>query len=80
MADERTVLTVSRLWHHPHIHTTISRRGIAMEMPMEDFLEALMREMGTVALTFTESGLRAQMQSASQRVVDGIKEESAKAV
>lgn len=66
-------LTITRLWHHPEIHIRVSPEGIALELPMEDFLEALSRELGWTA--FVTKG---QLAAATEKVVDGIKAESAK--
>lgn len=70
-----TRLTITRLWHHPEIHIRVSPEGIQLELPIEDFLEALSHELGWTALV-----TRKQLTAATEKVIDGIKAESAKVV
>ena len=68
-------VTITRLWHRPEIHIRVSMEGIQLELPMEDFLEALSRELGWTALV-----TRKQLAAATEKVCEGIKVESAKVV
>ena len=70
-----TKVTVSRLWERPEIHTRVSLQGIQLELPLEDFLEALSQELSW--LTWVT---RAQLAEAAEKVVEGVKQESAKVV
>ena len=66
-------VTITRLWHRPEIHIRVSMEGIQLELPMEDFLEALSRELGWAALV-----TKRQLADATERVCEGIKKESGK--
>ena len=68
-------VTITRLWHRPEIHTRVSLQGIQLELPLEDFLEALSQELSW--LTWVT---RAQLAAAAEKVVEGVKQESAKVV
>ena len=68
-------VTITRLWHRPEIHIRVSPEGIQLELPMTDFLEALSHELGWTALV-----TKKQLAAAMEKVVQGIKDESAKVV
>jgi hypothetical protein len=76
----KTVLTISRKWHNPQIHTTISQDGISLSIDIEDFEKALLNELGSVATVITRKQLKNRMQAAIKSVLEGIKEESAKVI
>ena len=70
-----TKVTVSRLWERPEIHTRVSIQGIQLDMRLDDFLKAMNQELGWTALV-----TKGQLLSAAERVIDGVKLESAKVV
>lgn len=76
----KTVLTISRKWHSPQIETTITQDSISLAIDIDDFLEAVSQEIGTVTWVFTEKSFRAKFDDAVSKVLAGIKEESAKVV
>ena len=76
----KTVVTVSRKWNNPRITTTISSTGISLEMDMDDFKEALKRELGSIAMVFTKGQLSQRIDDAVRSIIEGIKEESIKVV
>lgn len=78
--QKRDVITVSRRWHEPQIRTTIDFDGISIQMPLEDFVEALKQEVGSVTWTFKKDSFNRQLDAAVERVVKGMKEETAKVV
>lgn len=73
-------VSVSRLWHNPTIHTSITKDGINLVMDLEDFKKAFITEMGSVALVFTKDQFEDKVNKAFVAVVQGIKDESAKHV
>jgi len=77
---QRVVITVSRKWNNPRIETTINDEGISLSMSLEDFAEALLAEIGSVAFTVTKGQFKDKVRAAIERVITGIKEESAKVV
>ncbi len=67
------VLTISRLWHEPQIKTVVTEEGIFIGMLMPDVLKALHQELhDTVTLDTLETAMK--------RVLQGMKEETAKVV
>ena len=68
-------VTITRLWHRPEIHTRVSIQGIQLDMRLDDFLKAMNQELGWTALV-----TNGQLLSAAERVIDGVKLESAKVV
>ena len=51
-------VTITKLWHNPEIATTVDNTGIQLSIPLDDFITALTREIGSVALTLTQKSLR----------------------
>ena len=76
----KTVVTVSRLWNNPHITTTVTNAEISLAMSGDDFIEAMLAELGSPAFVMTQKQLREKFEAAFQKVISGIKEESAKVV
>lgn len=76
----KTVVTVSRKWNMPQITTVISGEGISLETDLDDFCEALVQELGPVTWVFTDKKFRIKFDAAVERVLQGIKDESQKAV
>lgn len=75
---EKNVVTVSRNWHNPRITTTVSREGIEIGMGLNDFVTAVKREIGSVAMVFTQAEFDKRFEAAVDRVVAGMKAETAK--
>ncbi len=77
---DKTVITISRLWHNPEIRTVLSKQGISLEMDIEDFKTALLKEIGSVMTVFRRSTFEAIVDKAFENIIEGIKEESIKVV
>ena len=60
--EGKRFVTISRKWHNPQIAITVSNEGISLEMQMDDFVEALKRELETEG--FVE-GIKAGVGSAT---------------
>mgnify|MGYP001572396811 CR=1 FL=1 len=69
--QNKVALTISRYWHEPTIYTIVSGEGIAMAIPLDDYLQALAAELSTNV---------EPLQRANKLVLAKIKEESAKVV
>jgi hypothetical protein len=68
---QRAFVTVTKLWHHPGIQILVTNEAIGMRMGMDDFIQALKAEIGNPGV---------DIEGAVKRIVEGIKEESKKAV
>ena len=81
--ETKAVVTVSRLWNNPKIHTIVdwaSKGGISMQTNMDDFIAALKTEIGAVTWVFTQKEFEKRIDAAVQTVIQGIKEESIKVI
>lgn len=76
----KAAVTISKKWHNPWINITIDTEGIELRMSMDDFREALKREVGSITWVFKKETFDSQLDAAITRVISGIKEESAKVV
>lgn len=76
----KTVVTISKKWNNPQINIMIDVEGIELKMNMDDFREALKREVGSITWVFKKETFNSQLDAAITRVISGIKEESAKVV
>ena len=74
------MITISRKWNNPQIEVMVSGEGISLDISLKDFLTALKQEIDSVTFTFTKAAFDAQFDAAVERVLEGIKEESKKAV
>jgi hypothetical protein len=64
----------------PQIETTVSNEAISLTCNLEDFIEAVAQELGPVTWVFTDRAFRVKLDAAVERVLQGIKDESAKVV
>jgi hypothetical protein len=69
----KSFVTITRLWHNPQIQILVSNEAIGLRMSMADFREALKAEIGKPECNQT-------IDNAITRILEGIKEESRKAV
>ena len=76
----RACVTVSRKWNNPKITTTVDAEGITLKIDLADFVEAVKREIGPITLVFKQDTFFGLMDSAIEKVIAGIKDESAKVV
>lgn len=76
----RTVITISKYWNHPKIQTSINNKEINMEMELDDFIEALKREIGSVTWIFRDKTFSEQIEKAKEIVLSKVKEETIKVV
>ena len=74
----KSVVTISRNWNNPKIITTITGEKISIQMSIEDFVTALKAEIGSVTWVVTKAAFDTKLDEAVSRVIEGIKDESAK--
>lgn len=75
-----TKITVTRKWHNPKISITVDSEQISLSMDMDDFITALIKEIGSVTTVFTQKTFADKVSAAKDRVIEGIKEESLKVI
>jgi hypothetical protein len=66
---DKQLVTVTRKWHEPFIRVDVTEVGIGITMTYEDFVTAMSMELGLPVSVVL---------SAAERVVDGMKRESAR--
>jgi hypothetical protein len=76
----KSILTISRKWHNPQINTVINTEGIELSIPLDDFIQAVIQELGPVTWMFKDATFQSKLNSSINNVLQGIKEESAKVV
>lgn len=59
----------SREWHKPKTEINISALGISESVSLEDFLKAVMVELGSIALTFRQETFEKQLDRAVTEVL-----------
>jgi hypothetical protein len=74
----KRMVTISRRWNNPKVETVITDDSISLTISIEDFATALKKEVGSV--TWKIGTIDAQIDAAIDRVLEGVKEESAKVV
>lgn len=76
----KSEVTISRHWSHPKIHVTVSTEGISLQISIEDFISALIKEIGPVTWVVTSLQFRKRVDEAVIVVLEKMKEESSKVV
>ena len=70
--SESIHVVVSKQWHAPQISVGISEDGIRITMPMDDYLQAIVKELGNPATIFTQAQLLAKLRIAHATVQQGM--------
>lgn len=73
-------VTISKHWNNPKISTVVNFEGIEMAMELDDFCQALADEIGPITWVFRDATFRSKFETAKQKVLSKVKEESAKVV
>lgn len=78
MTAEKRTAVISKKWNNPRIEIKVCVEGIGIEVGLDNYLEALVQEFGSPAKYMTVKGLRAGITAASERVISGLKKETAR--
>lgn len=90
--SEKQIVTISRYWNNPKIHTKVNflvskqhlpgssedKGSIQLSIELEDYINALVEETQGILTTCTKAQLKVKLHKASKAVLSKIKEESAK--
>jgi hypothetical protein len=71
-------VTVSRRWNNPTITSRITIDELSLSMDMDNFVIALIEELGSVAFVFTRKEIDKRVRESVFKILDGIKFESSK--
>jgi len=66
-------VTISSKWSQPTVYTLVDDEGISLSVPVEDFVEALVREIGPVTWVIRDATFQEKVAQALGRVIEGIK-------
>lgn len=77
---DKHVVLVSRQWANPNIAISVTAAGIGIGMALDDFVDALLAEVGSPATILTRAQLAERVKLAATRVVTGMKAETARIV
>jgi len=73
----KTFVSISKKFNNSEIHMFVTD-GLSLNITLEDFKEAIKKEIGSVTWTFMKTSFEKQVDEAFQKVVKGVKDESAK--
>lgn len=76
----RERFVIGRKWNNPSIYTYVNAEQIEMQLDLADFINALVEEAGSPALTMTKSGLKAKLLEAAEKVCTEVKKASREVV
>ena len=63
--DSKSVVTKSRKWNNPAIFAWVNNESIGMGMSLDDYLAAVVQEIGNPTFIMTQAGLLAALKKAS---------------
>ena len=66
----KTKLITSRKWHNPAIRTFVTGEEVGSEIELNDFLEAIVAEIGNPTLLVTKAALKGRLEVASTAILD----------
>ena len=75
---EKHAVVVSRHWNNPKIDITVNRDGITLICPLDDFVRALVAELGSARFVLLRREAQEAVARAAGVAVEKIKESSAR--
>lgn len=74
--ETKSVVVISRKWHEIPIRAYVTQEEIGMRLWLNDYLQALVKEVGNPALILTQKQLLDKMRAAAERVETEVKQAS----
>lgn len=65
---EKHVVHISRKWNNPRIFIDVDNTGIDIKMDLDEFVSAILEEIGSPALTITRTQLKNKIKLAVEEV------------
>jgi hypothetical protein len=75
-----TKLVIRRQWNNPVIEVFISKDEVGLKMNLNDFIHALVEEVGNPTFIVTKNGLKKRLLEKADWVLTNVKQESARVV
>lgn len=69
----REKIITSRKWHNPEIETFITTAEVGASISLDDFIEAVVADIGNPTMLLTKAALKAKLEEASARVLHEMK-------
>lgn len=79
-AAPKQVVLVSKKWNNPTIAVGISPDGISIQMPMTQFLDSLVANVGNPTFLLTTAALRVSLQVAADKIQQEMQAATAQAM
>lgn len=73
----RTKIITSRKWHSPAIEAFVTNDEIGAQLDVQDFLAAVVEELGNPTFVVTKASLLARLSTASDAVLKELREATA---
>jgi hypothetical protein len=73
-------VVITRNWHQPEISMLVTDERIELWMDMDDFVRAVVAEVGNPTFMVTGKQLQARLAAAAETVLSGMKRETVKIV
>lgn len=80
MQKNRSRVIVSRKWHEPEIRTFVDHKEVGSEIELDDFIQAVIEEVGNPTLLVTKKALHTAVKNAIQHVIHEMKAKTAHVV
>lgn len=74
--SQREIVTISRHWGNPVIKVRVNHEAIGLQIRIDDYLVALVAEIGNPAMMLTQAQLLARLRGAAERVRMKVQESS----
>lgn len=67
---EKRLVVKSRKWHQPNVETYVTHKEIGVQIDLDDFLQALVAEIGNPTFLLTKKQLTKALQAAADSTID----------
>ena len=74
------VVVLGRKWHNPEITITVSDKEIGISMALDDYIQAMLTELGSPTMIMTAAQLASKIRTARNAVENGMKQTSIQVV
>lgn len=76
----KTRLVISRQWDNPQIRAFVSQTEVGAEIELDDYIDAIVEQIGNPTLMVTKAGLKEKIRIASEAVLAELRKSTAHVV
>lgn len=73
---DKEMVVISKQWDNPLIHVRVTNKEISLGISLEDFIEAIKQEVGSVRWIVKDSTFNLKLDTAVKSILEKIKVES----